>query len=118
MVVSKAGEPVEQSGVVGPFGQVVVVVGVGVGGFEGSAFRLGPGACLDFAGGQVNVPEDVGMQGGQTPATITADLQSCGPGTMPSGVIRVLADYAQRSTADRALTRPYRSALRIIRHCT
>src|SRR5665647_1140561 len=55
---SKAGEPVEQSEVLGPFGQVVDDY-VGVGGFEGSAFRLGRGACVDLGGGQVDVPEDV-----------------------------------------------------------
>ena len=85
----KAGEPVEESGVFVPSGLIIGDY-VGVGGLAGFAFRFGRGACLDFAGEQVYAPEDVADEGGQTPATITADLQSCGPGTVPSGVISVL----------------------------
>jgi hypothetical protein len=66
---SEAGEPVEQSEVLGPFRQVVGDC-VGVGGFEGSAFRLGRGACVDLGGGQVDVPEDV-SDVGQRDACLT-----------------------------------------------
>src|SRR5258708_2865505 len=47
---SQVGEPVEQSGVLVPFGQVVGD-DVGVGGFEGFAFGLGGGASVDIGGG-------------------------------------------------------------------
>src|SRR5260370_1029391 len=55
---SERGEPVEQSGVLVPFGQVAGD-DVGVGRFEGSAFGFGGGACVDLGGGQVDVSEDV-----------------------------------------------------------
>jgi hypothetical protein len=54
-------------GVLVPFGQVIGD-DVGVGGFEGSAFGFGRGDT----------------------ATITADLRSGGPGTMPNRMIRIL----------------------------
>jgi len=58
VVGSKVGEPVEQSDVLVPFGQFVGG-DVGVGGFEGFAFRLGGGARVDLGGGQLDVAEDV-----------------------------------------------------------
>src|SRR5712692_8111372 len=55
---SQVGEPVEQSGVLVPFGQVVGD-DFGVGGFEGFAFGLGGGSGVDVGGRQVDVSEDV-----------------------------------------------------------
>src|SRR5712671_3618967 len=55
---SQVGEPVEQPGVLVPFGQVVGD-DFGVGGFEGFAFGFGGGACVDLGGGQVDMSEDV-----------------------------------------------------------
>ena len=116
MTGSKAGEPVEQSAVLVPYGLIVGDY-VGVGGLEGFALRFGRGACLGFAGEQVYVPEDVADVGRSDarhhhsrPPIMRARHHAERRDQSPR-------DYVQRSTADRALTRPYRSVLRIIQHC-
>src|SRR5438552_19017319 len=47
---SERGEPVEQSGILVPFGQVVGD-DVDVGGFEGSTLGFGGGTCVDLGRG-------------------------------------------------------------------
>ena len=117
MTGSKAGEPVEQSAVLVPYGLIVGDY-VGVGGLEGFALRFGRGACLGFAGEQVYVPEDVADVGRSDarhhhsrPPIIRARHHA-------ERRDRIPRDYAQRSTADLAVTRPYMSALRITRRCS
>src|SRR5260370_33633205 len=54
---SQAGEPVEQSRVLVPFGQVVGD-DLGVGGLEGLALGLGGGACVDLGGRRIIKKKD------------------------------------------------------------
>src|ERR1017187_5231513 len=84
---SEAGEPVEETGVLVPFGQVAGD-GALVGGFEGFAFRLGRGSGVDLGGRQLDITEDVAdvgqrhakkPQASSTHAIARSSENSCDP---------------------------------------
>ena len=112
----KAGEPVEESGVLVPSGLIVGGY-VGVGGLEGFAYRFGRGACLDFAGEQVYAPEDVADVGRSDARHHHSRVPIMRARHRAERRDQRPRDYAQCSTTRPPLTRQNRPALGITRHC-
>ena len=74
----------------GPFGQVVVVVGVRVAAPRALRFAAAEARAWDCAGEQAYVPQDVGDVGRSDARDHHSQPPSPRAGTMPSGMIRVL----------------------------